>query len=68
MLMIENIRSKMYVISICKVIEYFINDAPPSSSMDATESPKVKIVEEGIGSCSLAHNTLGVEGRAKTLG
>jgi hypothetical protein len=44
-------------------------DAPPSSLMDSTMSPKVKIVEgEGIGACSLAHSTLRVEGCAGTLG
>jgi hypothetical protein len=68
MLMIENIKSKMYVISICKVIKYFINDTPPSSLMVATGSPKVKTAEEGVGSCSLAHNISGVEGCAGTLG
>jgi hypothetical protein len=39
------------------------NDTPPSSLMHSTGSPKVKIIEgEGVGVCSLAHNTLGVEG------
>jgi hypothetical protein len=38
-------------------------DAPPSSLMDSTVSPKVKIAKgEGVGACSLAHNTLRVEG------
>jgi len=38
-------------------------NAPPSSLMDSTTSPKVKITKgEGIGVCSLAHNTLGVKG------
>jgi hypothetical protein len=34
------------------------DDAPPSSLMDSTVSPKGKIVKgEGVGACSLAHNT-----------
>jgi hypothetical protein len=44
-------------------------DAPPSSSMDLTASPKVKIVEgEGVGAHSLAYSTLGVKGRAGASG
>jgi hypothetical protein len=44
-------------------------DAPPSSLMDSTVSPKVKTTEgEGVGVRSLAHNTLGVKGRAEALG
>ncbi len=40
-------------------------DAPPSSLMDSTMSPKVKTMEgKGIGVRSLACNTLGIEGRA----
>jgi hypothetical protein len=36
--------------------------------MDLTTSLKVKIVEgEGVGACSLAHNTLGIEGHGGTL-
>jgi len=39
-------------------------NAPSSSLMDSTTSPKKKTTEgEGVGVCSLAHNTLGVEGR-----
>jgi hypothetical protein len=35
------------------------SDAPPSSMMDSTASPKVKIAEgEGIGVHSFARNTL----------
>jgi len=38
-------------------------DAPPSSLMDSTASPKVKIAEgEGVGACSLACNISGIEG------
>jgi hypothetical protein len=38
-------------------------NAPPSSLMDSTTSPKVKTIEgKGIGVYSLAHNTLRVEG------
>jgi hypothetical protein len=34
-----------------------------------TASPKVKIIEgKGVGACSLAHNTSGVEGRVGILG
>jgi hypothetical protein len=37
--------------------------------MDSTVSPKVKTTEgEGVGACSLACNTLGVEGCAGALG
>jgi len=37
--------------------------------MDSIVSPKVKKMEgEGVGACSLAHNTLGVKGRAGVLG
>jgi hypothetical protein len=40
-------------------------DAPPSSLMDSTTSPKVKTLEGiGIGVRSLARNTSGVEGHA----
>ncbi len=45
------------------------NDAPPSSLMDSTTSPKVKTTEgEGVGAHSLACIILGVEGRARALG
>ncbi len=38
-------------------------NAPPSSLMDSTMSPKVKTTKgEGVGVCSLAHNTLEVKG------
>ncbi len=41
-------------------------DAPPSSLMESTASPKVKTTEgEGVGARSLACNTLGVEGRVR---
>jgi len=34
--------------------------------MDSTVSPKVKTTEgKGVGACFMAHNTLGVEGRAR---
>jgi hypothetical protein len=37
--------------------------------MDSTTSPKMKTTErKGIGVHSLAHNILGVEGRARALG
>jgi hypothetical protein len=43
-------------------------DAPPSSLMDSTTNPKVKIVKgKGVGACSLAHRTSGVEGRVGAL-
>jgi hypothetical protein len=46
-----------------------INDTPPSSLMDSTTSPKVKTMEEErVGACSLAHNTLGVEGHVGAPG
>jgi hypothetical protein len=41
------------------------SDTPPNSLMDSIVSPKVKKMEgEGVGARSLAHSTLGVEGRA----
>jgi hypothetical protein len=41
---------------------------PLDSMMDSTANPKVKITEgEGVGACSLARNTLGVEGHAGIL-
>ncbi len=44
-------------------------DAPPSSLMYSTASPKVKIAEgERVGACSLACSTSGVEGRARAPG
>jgi len=46
-----------------------ITDTSLSSLMDSTVSPKVKTTEgEGVGACSLACNTLGVEGCAGALG
>jgi len=37
--------------------------------MDSITIPKVKITEgEGVGACSLAHNTLGVEGHVGVPG
>ncbi len=45
------------------------SDTPPSSLMDSTMSPKVKIMEgEGVGVRSLTRNTSGVEGHARALG
>jgi len=42
-------------------------NAPPSSLMDSITSPKVKITKgKGVGVCSLAHNTSGVEGHVGT--
>ncbi len=38
-------------------------DAPPSSLMDSTMSPKVKTMEGGVRARSLAHSISGVEGR-----
>ncbi len=41
-------------------------DAPLSSLMDSTTSPKVKTLEgQGVGVHYLVHNTSGVEGCAK---
>jgi hypothetical protein len=46
-----------------------VDDAPPSSLMDSTTSPKVKTMEgEGFGAHSLAHSTLGVKGCVRTSG
>ncbi len=51
------------------VFYYSVYDAPPNSLMDSTTNPKVKTMEgEGIGTCSLARNTLKVEGHARALG
>jgi hypothetical protein len=56
----------MYVLCVCTVTK---TDAPPSSLMDSTVSPKVKTLEgEGIGARSLARNTSGVMGRVKAPG
>jgi hypothetical protein len=44
-------------------------DAPPSSLMDSIMSPKVKIMEgKGVGTHSLARDTLGVEGHVGVPG
>jgi hypothetical protein len=44
-------------------------DAPPDSLMDSIANPKVKTMKgEEIGVCSLACNTLGVEGHVNVLG
>jgi hypothetical protein len=52
----------------CQLLKMHFN-APPSSLMDSTSSPKVKTAEgEGIGVHSLACNTSRVKGRAGTLG
>ncbi len=46
-----------------------LSNAPPSSLMDSTASPKVTMVEgKGVGVCSLAHNITWVEGRVGALG
>jgi hypothetical protein len=45
-----------------------LHDTPPSSLMDSTMNPKVKTTEGGVGACSLAHSTLGVEGCAGAPG
>jgi len=45
------------------------DDALPSSLMDSTASPKVKIAKgEGIEACSLAYNISRVEGRVGAPG
>jgi hypothetical protein len=44
-------------------------DAPPNSLMNSTASPKVKTAKvKGIRARSMAHNTLGVKGCARTPG
>ncbi len=45
-----------------------MNDAPPSSLMDSIASPKVMIMEGGVGVHSLTHNTSKVKGRDGILG
>jgi hypothetical protein len=53
----------LHITIICYIFVDIHVDAPPSSFMDSTTSPNVKIVEgEGVGACSLACNTSGVEG------
>jgi len=43
-------------------------NAFPNSLMDSTTNPKVKTSEgKGVGACSSAFNTLGVEGRVGAL-
>jgi hypothetical protein len=45
------------------IITYTHYDVPPHSLKDSNASSKVKTMEvEGVGVCSLVHNTLGVEG------
>jgi hypothetical protein len=43
-------------------------DAPPSSLMDSTASPKVKTTKGEVGVCFVACNTSRVEGRARAPG
>jgi len=44
-----------------------IINTPPSSLMDSTASPKMKITKgKGVGACFLTCNTLGVEGHVGT--
>jgi hypothetical protein len=53
----------------CEFVHFGKNDALPSSLMDSTSSPKVKIAKgEGVGACSLARSTLAVKGRVGALG
>jgi len=60
---IQNFTCQLHLSSIIMPI-----DAPPSSLMDSIVNPKVKTVEgKGIGACSLARNTLKVEGRVGAL-
>jgi hypothetical protein len=43
-------------------------DTFPNSLMDSIASPKMKTMEgKGVGTCSLVHNTLGVEGRVGAI-
>jgi hypothetical protein len=54
---------------ICYGFTYLPSDAPPSSLMDSTASPKMKTTEgEKVRACSLVCNTLGVKGCAGALG
>jgi len=48
-----------------KTLQWRCYDAPPSSLMDSTASPKVKTTKGGVGARSLTRSTLGVEGRAR---
>jgi hypothetical protein len=48
------------------IVNMVLANAPPSSLMNSTMNPIMKIAERGIGACSLARNTLRVEGRART--
>jgi hypothetical protein len=48
---------------------YEVVDAPLSSLMDSTASPKVKTTKgEGVGARSLVRSTLGVEGHVEAPG
>jgi len=49
-------------------LNYKLIDTPPNSLKDSNASPKVKTMEEGFGVCSLARNTLKVEGHVKARG
>jgi len=44
------------------------DDAPPSSLMDLTANPKVKITEGGVGARSVLCSTSGVERHARAPG
>jgi hypothetical protein len=49
-----------------KFVNQTYTDAPPSSLMDSTTSPKAKTMEgEGVGVRSLTRSTLRVEGCVK---
>jgi hypothetical protein len=61
--------SKILSLKIYFLFRCLQGDAPPSSLMDSTASPKVKTIEgEGIGVRSLARSILGVEGHARAPG
>jgi hypothetical protein len=56
-------------LKILKMMKFYVCDAPPSSLMDSTRSPKVKITKGTIvGVRSLACNTLRVKGHARAPG
>jgi hypothetical protein len=48
---------------------FMVYDAPPSSLMDSTRSPKLKITQgERVGAHSLVHSILRVEGHVGAPG
>ncbi len=69
---VDDVNFHHFTISFNGLLEHShvsIHDAPPHSLKDSNANPKVETTKEKkVGVCSLAHNTLGVEGRARAPG